>query len=80
MTRAELKEHCEKTCAQYEKFYINSYLGNKRYEEHKLVLELLEEIETLEKNKRIEYGTDGNPYIMSISNGSELPPMGGFHS
>lgn len=48
MTRAELKEHCEKTCAVYEKHYINSYLGNKRYEEHKLVLELLKEIEKLE--------------------------------
>jgi hypothetical protein len=54
MTRAELKEHCEKTCAVYEQHYINSYLGNKRYEEHKLVLELLKEIEKLEENKKDE--------------------------
>ena len=52
MTREELKEHCERQIQQFERVEkIMPVTPNdwKRYEEHKLILELLEQ-ETITKN------------------------------
>ena len=51
MTRDELRNHCEKTCNRYRSAYI---IGNfdkvdKTYEEHKLVLKLLDQEESVVK-------------------------------
>ena len=52
MTREELKEHCERQIQQFERVeQIMPVTLNdcKRYEEHKLILELLEQEPILEK-------------------------------
>lgn len=71
MTREELKEHCEKQIKNCEMWatYNGEEPHGKIYEEHKLILELLEQEPITE---RIEYGTDGNAYRLTISNGKEL--------
>jgi len=52
MTREELKEHCERQIQQFERVEkimpvtLNDW---KRYEEHKLILELLEQKPVLDK-------------------------------
>ena len=52
MTREELKEHCERQIQQFERVEkIMPVTPNdwKRYEEHKLILELLEQKPVLDK-------------------------------
>ncbi len=52
MTREELKAHCERQIQQFERVEkIMPVTPNdwKRYEEHKLILELLEQESTLDK-------------------------------
>lgn len=54
MTREELKEHCQRQIQQFERVEkIMPVTPNdwKRYEEHKLILELLEQGSILEKIK-----------------------------
>lgn len=52
MTREELKEHCKRQIQQFERVEkimpVTPY-DWKRYEEHKLILELLEQEPTLDK-------------------------------
>ena len=52
MTREELKAHCEKQIAKCEAFYAEDdekLNSNKLYQEHKLILELLEKESVLDK-------------------------------
>lgn len=52
MTREELKEHCERQIQQFERveqIMPVTFNDCKRYEEHKLILELLEQESILDK-------------------------------
>lgn len=51
MTKDELRKHCEQACNRYRSAYINGNFDkvDKTYEEHKLVLKLLDQEESVVK-------------------------------
>ena len=58
MTKEELKEHCKRQIQQFERIEkIMPVTPNdwKRYEEHKLILELLDQEPILEKINKMKY-------------------------
>lgn len=83
MTLNEAIKHCEEVVEDKEidienqdPLFPNNIEECKRCaEEHRQLAEWLKELKQLREqtylNKRIEYGTDGNLYEMSISNGKE---------
>ena len=64
MTKEELRKHCERTCDRYREAHYKGF--NTAYEEHKLILDLLNQTEWIPVTERLPE-KDGR-YLCSYEN------------